>query len=69
MQPSHVIGFSLHLVHAAYTIGASHQVAGAPDVALSSSTSASPGNQQPIHVIGFSLHLVHAAYAIGASQL
>ena len=33
MQPSHVIGFSLHLVHAAYTIGASHQVAGAPDVA------------------------------------
>ena len=31
-QPIHVIGVSLHLVHAAYAIGASHQVAGAPDV-------------------------------------
>ena len=31
-QLIHVIGFSLHLVHAAYAIGASHQVAGAPDV-------------------------------------
>ena len=59
-QSIRAIGSALHLAY--------QQAAGAPDVALSSSTSASPGNQQPIHVIGFSLHLVHAAYAIGASH-
>ena len=45
-------GFSLHLVHAAYAIGASHQVAGAPDVGR---TDPASGPRPPTQMRPFSL--------------